>query len=175
MELLCGSINGLLFRLGSMWTACFLSVFQLLSEDYISYVFFSIFVGIAVGAVQVIAVPFVIEMVRPSTHDVHRKDVSEFQFPVELRAIFGLLLTAAAFLFNLALPGMAFAIKNWKILQGVVSAPIVLTGILYWYVNPRDRLANDFSIISRLSIPGGPKNRCFGTPHRRITLLRSCP
>ena len=47
-----------------MWAACILSVFQLLSDDYISYVFFSLFVGLAVGAVQVIAVPFVIEMVR---------------------------------------------------------------------------------------------------------------
>lgn len=46
-----------------MWTACALSIFQLLSEDYISYVFFIFFVGIAIGAVQVIAVPFVIEMV----------------------------------------------------------------------------------------------------------------
>ena len=46
-----------------MWTACTLSVFQLLSEDYISYVFFILFVGIAVGAVQVTVMPYVIEMV----------------------------------------------------------------------------------------------------------------
>lgn len=48
---------------GSMWAAWILSIFQLLSEDYISYVFFILFVGMAIGAVQVIAVPFVIEMV----------------------------------------------------------------------------------------------------------------
>ena len=47
-----------------MWTACTLSIFQLLSEDYISYVFFIFFVGMAIGAVQVITVPYVIEMVR---------------------------------------------------------------------------------------------------------------
>jgi hypothetical protein len=46
-----------------MWTACGLSIFQLLSEDYISYVFFIFFVGMAIGAVQVITVPYVIEMV----------------------------------------------------------------------------------------------------------------
>lgn len=46
-----------------MWAAWILSIFQLLSEDYISYVFFILFVGMAIGAVQVIAVPFVIEMV----------------------------------------------------------------------------------------------------------------
>jgi hypothetical protein len=46
-----------------MWTACALSIFQLLSEDYISYVFFILFVGMAIGAVQVIAVPYIIEMV----------------------------------------------------------------------------------------------------------------
>ena len=55
---------------GSMWTACVLSVFQLLSDDYISYVFFIFFVGIAIGAVQVIAVPFVIEMVRTSSAEI---------------------------------------------------------------------------------------------------------
>jgi MFS family permease len=49
--------------IGSMWTACALSIFQLLSEDYISYVFFILFVGMAIGAVQVITVPYVIEMV----------------------------------------------------------------------------------------------------------------
>jgi len=102
--------------LGSMWAACFLSVFQLLSEDYISYVFFSLFVGIAIGAVQVIAVPFVIEM-----------------FPVELRAVFGLLLTATMFLFNLVLPGFAIGLKSWKIFQGIVTAPIIFTGFLYWF------------------------------------------
>ncbi len=48
---------------GSMWTACGLSIFQLLSDDYISYVFFIVFVGMAIGAVQVITVPYVIEMV----------------------------------------------------------------------------------------------------------------
>jgi hypothetical protein len=46
-----------------MWAACGLSVFQLLSEDYISYVFFILFVGLAIGAVQVITVPYVVEMV----------------------------------------------------------------------------------------------------------------
>jgi hypothetical protein len=46
-----------------MWTACALSIFQLLSDDYISYVFFAFFMGITIGAVQVIAVPYVMEMV----------------------------------------------------------------------------------------------------------------
>ncbi|UJR30512.1 hypothetical protein I4U23_018042 [Adineta vaga] len=102
--------------IGSMWTACALSVFQLLSDDYISYVFFIFFVGIAIGAVQVITVPYVIEM-----------------FPIETRAIYGLLLTAAVFLFDLIIPGLAFLIKNWKVLQGVVSAPLIITAVLYWF------------------------------------------
>ncbi len=55
----------LLFNLikGSFWTACALSIFQLLSDDYISYVFFAIFLGIAIGAVHVITIPYVMEMV----------------------------------------------------------------------------------------------------------------
>ncbi|CAF4487934.1 unnamed protein product, partial [Rotaria socialis] len=102
--------------IGSMWTACALSIFQLLSEDYISYVFFILFVGMAIGAVQVITVPFVIEM-----------------FPTESRAIYALSLTGAVFIFDLIIPCLAFAISNWKILQGVVSIPLVITAVLYWF------------------------------------------
>jgi len=47
-----------------MWTTCALSIFQLLSDDYISYVFFIFFLGIAIGAVHVIAIPQVMEMVK---------------------------------------------------------------------------------------------------------------
>ncbi len=46
-----------------MWTACALSIFQLLSDDYISYVFFIFFLGLAIGAVHAIAIPYVMEMV----------------------------------------------------------------------------------------------------------------
>jgi hypothetical protein len=46
-----------------MWTTCALSIFQLLSEDYISYVFFIFFLGIAIGAIRVITIPYVMEMV----------------------------------------------------------------------------------------------------------------
>ncbi|CAF1078642.1 unnamed protein product [Rotaria sordida] len=102
--------------IGSMWTACALSIFQLLSDDYISYVFFILFVGIAIGAVQVISVPYVIEM-----------------FPIESRAVYALLLTGVVFMLDLIIPALAFAIKNWKILQGVVSAPLIITAVLYWF------------------------------------------
>ncbi len=47
-----------------MWTTCALSIFQLLSDDYISYVFFIFFLGIPIGAVHVIAIPQVMEMVK---------------------------------------------------------------------------------------------------------------
>lgn len=46
-----------------MWTACALSVFQLLSDDYISYVFFIFFLGVAIGTVHVVMLPYVMEMV----------------------------------------------------------------------------------------------------------------
>jgi hypothetical protein len=48
---------------GSMWTICALSIFQLLSDDYISYVFFIFFIGLGIGAIRVITIPYVMEMV----------------------------------------------------------------------------------------------------------------
>lgn len=69
-----------------MWTACALSVFQLLSEDYISYVFFILFVGVAIGAVQVITVPYVLEMVKKKLKntELHSRDLSVFIFSFQL-------------------------------------------------------------------------------------------
>lgn len=56
-------LNNLSNFKGSIWTACVLSIFQLLSEDYISYAFFMLFLGITIGSVQVITIPYVMEMV----------------------------------------------------------------------------------------------------------------
>ena len=60
LSLFQGSIDSCL---GSIWTACAMSLFQLLSGDYISYVFFIFFVGLAIAAVLVIAIPYIMEMV----------------------------------------------------------------------------------------------------------------
>lgn len=67
-----------------------------------------------------------------------------FQFSTKDRAIFGLLLTAAVFLFDLIIPGLAYGLKNWKILQGVVSAPLILTAVLYWYVKHEQKIKSIF-------------------------------
>ncbi|CAF4846667.1 unnamed protein product [Rotaria socialis] len=103
--------------LGSMWTACILSIFQLLSEEYISYVFFMFFLGVLTGAVHVIAIPVVMEM-----------------FPIKTRAIYSLALLGLVFLLDLILPWLALGIKNWKILQAVISVPLVLTASLNWFM-----------------------------------------
>ncbi|CAF2107123.1 unnamed protein product [Rotaria magnacalcarata] len=103
--------------LGSMWTACILSIFQLLSEEYISYVFFMFFLGVLMGAVHVIAIPVVMEM-----------------FPIKTRAIYSLVLLGLVFLLDLILPWLALGIKNWKILQAVISVPLVLTALLNWFM-----------------------------------------
>ncbi|CAF3345485.1 unnamed protein product [Rotaria sp. Silwood1] len=103
--------------LGSMWAACIISIFQLLSEDYISYVFFMLFIGLAIGAVHVITVPYVMEM-----------------FPVQTRTIYGLSLIGAVFLLDLIIPWLALGIKNWKILQVIVSIPLIVTACLYWFM-----------------------------------------
>ncbi|CAF0758292.1 unnamed protein product [Rotaria sordida] len=103
--------------LGSMWTACVISIFQLLSEDYISYIFFMLFIGFAIGAVHVITLPYVMEM-----------------FPVQTRAIYALSLIGVVFLLDLIIPWIALGIKNWKILQAIVSVPLILTASLYWFM-----------------------------------------
>ncbi|CAF1005749.1 unnamed protein product [Adineta steineri] len=100
---------------GSMWTACILSIFQLLSDDYISYVFFIFFIGVAIGAVQVITIPYVMEM-----------------FPIETRAIYGLSLLGIVFLLDMIIPWLGLLIKNWKILQAVVTIPLIITAALHW-------------------------------------------
>lgn len=74
----------LLFISGSMWTACALSIFQLLSQDYISYVFFIFFLGFAIGAIHVIIVPYVMEMVYHCLVLILEHLSSSFSFPAIL-------------------------------------------------------------------------------------------
>jgi hypothetical protein len=33
------------------------------------------------------------------------------------------------------MPWLALLVKNWKILQGIVSIPLIITAGLYWYVD----------------------------------------
>ncbi|CAF1018617.1 unnamed protein product [Adineta ricciae] len=101
--------------LGSIWAACAMSLFQLLSGDYISYVFFIFFVGLAIGAVHVIAIPYIMEM-----------------FPIESRAMYSLSLLGIVFLLDLVIPWLAILIKNWKFLQLVISMPLIFTAVLFW-------------------------------------------
>jgi hypothetical protein len=50
------------------------------------------------------------------------------------RAIYGLLLLGVVFLLDLVIPWLALWIKNWKILQAVITLPLIITACLYWYV-----------------------------------------
>jgi len=68
-----------------MWTACALSIFQLLSEDYLSYVFFIFFLGIAIGAIRVITIPYVMEMVGDEVHFFSLNIYPKFRFLVSKR------------------------------------------------------------------------------------------
>ncbi|UJR16095.1 hypothetical protein I4U23_003007 [Adineta vaga] len=101
--------------LGSIWTTCGLSIFQSLSDDFLSYAFFAFFIGLAIGAVHVIAIPYIMEM-----------------FPIETRAIYGLALLGIVFLLDLVIPWLALLIKNWKVLQLVITIPLIITAVLYW-------------------------------------------
>lgn len=44
-------------------------------------------------------------------------------------------LLGAVVLFDLIMPWLAFGIKNWKILQAVISIPLFVTAALQWYVD----------------------------------------
>ncbi|CAF1187332.1 unnamed protein product, partial [Didymodactylos carnosus] len=115
--------------LGSTWVIVALSIFQLLSDDYISYVFFIFFIGFPIGAVQVTTVPYVIEM-----------------FPINSRTIYGLFLSATVILLDHVLPWLSFSITNWKNLQLVVTVPLLITILLiefaeesmFWFVARKD-------------------------------------
>jgi len=40
-------------------------------------------------------------------------------------------------LLDLVIPWLALLIKNWKILQGIISIPLIITAVLYWYVDKK--------------------------------------
>ncbi|KAI0984658.1 hypothetical protein GJ496_001644 [Pomphorhynchus laevis] len=96
---------------------CYVMIlFQILSEDFVSYCFFMIFVGIAAGAVSVISITMIMET-----------------FPISTRAIFGLILLTTPFVFDLVIPWMALGIGWWKVLQALCGFFLLLAGLIYWW------------------------------------------
>jgi hypothetical protein len=73
---------------------------------------------------------------------------------MESRAIYGLSLLGVVFLLDLVLPWLALLLKNWKILQGVVTIPLIFTAVLYsyaeesmfWYTAQKDYLTAVLSL-----------------------------
>ena len=150
---------------GSMWTASALSVFQLLSDDYISYVFFMLFLGIAIGAVQVIAVPHVIEMVcSRSDKFTHRSSTIRLVSNRVSRALHPLTLGHRVSVRS----GSPMAVATSKGLEDPAGGRFNSTdhdrsSLL---VSPK-RMGCPFVTCALCS--GSPKNRCSGTPHKEIT------
>ena len=151
---------------GSMWTVFAMSIFQLLSEDYISYAFFMIFLGITIGAVHVIALPFVMEMVRRidrwsliiSSSIVSRgnaRDLRPSPSPQRLSPRFG---PSVARRRNPKLENSAGRRDHSADPHG--AALLVRRSI--------------FFLRRRISSLGSAKNRCTGTRRRRISWPPFC-
>ncbi|CAF0989706.1 unnamed protein product [Brachionus calyciflorus] len=103
--------------LACIWTTGIMSIFQLVGHDFISYLFFQFFIGLFIGGIQASFLPAIIEM-----------------FPINFRSFYGVFFHTIVCIFQLILPLLAKSFKSWKLLQIFVTAPILLTAILQWFV-----------------------------------------
>lgn len=55
-------------------------------------------------------------------------------FPINFRTFYGIAFHLVVVLFSLLLPSLCKSFKNWKIIQIFVTAPILLTGVLQFFV-----------------------------------------
>ena len=56
-------------------------------------------------------------------------------FPKNLRAFYGVFFHLIVCLFELLMPWLAKSFKNWTLLQIFVTVPLVITGVLSYFVN----------------------------------------
>lgn len=103
--------------LACIWTSGIISLFQLVGHDYVSFVFFQFFLGVFIGGVQASFLPAIVEM-----------------FPINFRSFYGVAFHLVVVLFELVLPWLAKSFKSWTMLQIFVTAPLLLTAILKWFV-----------------------------------------
>ena len=103
--------------LACIWTTGIMSVFQLVGTDYMSYIFFQFFVGLFLGGIQAAFLPAIVEM-----------------FPIKMRTLYGVGFHFVVCLFQVSIPWLAKSFRNWKLLQGFVTAPLILTACLQWFV-----------------------------------------
>lgn len=55
-------------------------------------------------------------------------------FPINFRAFYGVFFHLIVCLFELILPWLAKSFKSWKLLQMFITAPVLLTAVLQWFV-----------------------------------------
>ena len=103
--------------LSCIWVSGIMSLFQLVGDDFISFSFFQFFIGLFVSGVQASFLPAILEM-----------------FPINFRTFYGVFFHLIVCLFELVLPWLAKSFKQWRLLQIFVTAPIVLTAVLQWFV-----------------------------------------
>lgn len=103
--------------LACIWTSGIMSIFQLVGNDFISFVFFQFFLGLFIGGVQASFLPAIIEM-----------------FPINFRAFYGVFFHLIICFFEILLPWLAKSFKSWRLLQMFITVPVVLTAILHWFV-----------------------------------------
>jgi MFS family permease len=101
--------------LGCIWVTGIMSIFQVVGHDFISYVFFQLFLSIFAGGVHAVFLPTIIEM-----------------FPINLRTFYGVFFHLIVSIFEIVLPLIAKGTKEWTLLQMVTTVPLILTAPLQW-------------------------------------------
>ncbi|KAI3378131.1 hypothetical protein SNEBB_007076 [Seison nebaliae] len=108
--------------LTSCLSAASISLFQLVGDDFISFLFFQLLLGIFSGAVPFLGIIYIMEM-----------------FISDNRLHFVMLALIFSSVMTMILPWIAMILMNWRFLQIVCSFPIFLISFIYWF--------NDISIF----------------------------
>ncbi len=125
---------------GCIWVTGIISLFQLVGKDFISYVFFQLFLGIFSGVRQILL--FFNRLTRlferkncfyiiKGVHVVFAPIIIEM-FPIDLRTFYGVFFHLIVSVFQVVLPLIGKGLLNWSQLQFTVTVPLVLTAPLQW-------------------------------------------
>ncbi|KAL7668678.1 hypothetical protein ACOME3_009371 [Neoechinorhynchus agilis] len=90
--------------------------FQMLSEDFVSYCFFTFFVGLSVGGFVPVAIAYVLETTSQKS-----------------RGPYALVLLLCPCVADLIIPWIAYGVRSWKVMHIIAAAPATIAVLIYWW------------------------------------------